>query len=129
MGKRIGPKKVHRYSAEFKLTAVKLTKMPGIEVQTVAAALDIHPFMLSRWRREVREGVLRGTAKRIAVAPQRIREIKRLQALERAHAILKAEHELLKKAIRFSSARRQRSSSSSSITGARWTFGERAHST
>src|SRR5215813_815898 len=24
--------------------------MPGVEVQTVANALDIHPFMLSRWR-------------------------------------------------------------------------------
>jgi transposase len=129
MGRRIGPKKVHRYSAEFKLTAVKLTKMPGVEVQTVAAALDIHPFMLSRWRREAREGVLRGRTKRIEVAPRRAREIKRLQALERAHAMLKAEHELLRIAIRFSSARRQRSSSSSSITGARSTSGERAHST
>ena len=52
MGRPIGPKKVHRYSAEFKLTAVKLTRMPGVEVQTVAAALDIHPIMLSRWRTE-----------------------------------------------------------------------------
>ena len=129
MGRRIGPKKVHRYSAEFKLTAVKLSKMLGVEVQTVAAALDIHPFMLSRWRREAREGVLRGQAKRIEVAPRRVREIKRLQALERAYAILKAEHELLKKAIRFSSARRQRSSSSSGITGARSTSGERAQCT
>jgi transposase-like protein len=42
-----GLKKVHRYSAEFKLTAVKLSHMPGVEVQTVANALDIHPFMLS----------------------------------------------------------------------------------
>src|SRR5262245_55301607 len=112
MGKRIGPKKVHRYSAEFKLTAVKLTKMPGIEVPTVAAALDIHPFMLSRWRKEVREGALRGKAKQIEIPPQRTREIRRLQVLERAHAILKAEHELLKKAIRFSSERKRRSSSS-----------------
>ena len=97
MGRPIGPKKVHRYSAEFKLTAVKLTKMPGVEVQTVAEALDIHPFMLSRWRTEAREGVLRGKAKRIEAEPRRAREIKRLQALERAHAILKAEHELFKK--------------------------------
>jgi hypothetical protein len=39
-----GLKKVHRYSVEFKLTAVKLSYMPGVEVQTVANALDIHPF-------------------------------------------------------------------------------------
>ena len=44
---RPGPKKVHRYSVEFKLTAVKLSHMPRVEVQTVANALDIHPFMLS----------------------------------------------------------------------------------
>jgi len=53
---RAGPKKVQRYSLEFKLTAVRLSRMPGIEVQTVAEALDIHPFMLSRWRKEAREG-------------------------------------------------------------------------
>ncbi len=60
MGRPIGPKRVHRYSAEFKLTAVKLSGMPGVQVQMVADALDIHPFMLSRWRKEARDGVLRG---------------------------------------------------------------------
>jgi transposase len=129
MGRPIGPKKVHRYSVEFKLTAVKLTKMPGVEVQTVAEALDIHPFMLSRWRKEAREGVLRGKAKRIEVEPRRTREIKQLQALERAHAILKAEHELLKNAIRFSSARKRKSSSSSTPSGTRSRFGACARST
>ena len=63
-------------------------------MQTVAEALDIHPFMLSRWRKEAREGVLRGRARRVAVGPRR--EIKRLQTLEREHAMLKEEHELLK---------------------------------
>jgi len=129
MGRPIGPKKVHRYSAEFKLTAVKLTKMPRVEVQTVAEALDIHPIMLSRWRTEVREGVLRGKAKPVDVKPQRTREIRRLQALERAHAILLVEHELLKKAIRCSSARRRKSSSSSMTSGTRSTSGECACST
>lgn len=38
-----GLKKVQRYSVEFKLTTVKLSRMPGVEVQTVAEALDIHP--------------------------------------------------------------------------------------
>ena len=45
MGRPIGPKKVHRYSVDFKLTAVRLSGMPGVQVQTVADALDIHPFM------------------------------------------------------------------------------------
>ena len=111
MGKP-GLRKVHRYSAEFKLTAVKLSGMPGVQVQTVADALDIHPFMLSRWRKEARDGVLKGRARRGVVEGRRAREIKRLQALEREHAMLKEEHELLEKAIRFCSARRRRSSPS-----------------
>jgi hypothetical protein len=42
-----GPRKVHRYSAEFKLKAVKLSDLGGVQVKDVAEALDIHPFMLS----------------------------------------------------------------------------------
>ena len=120
MGKP-GVKKVHRYSVEFKLTAVKLSCMRGVEVQTVADALDIHPFMLSRWRKEVRDGVLRGRARRVTMPSRPTGEIKQLQALKREHAMLKEEHELLKKAIRFSSARRRRSSRSStrSASGSR----------
>jgi transposase len=105
-----GLRKVHRYSVEFKLTAVKLSHMPKVEVQTVANALDIHPFMLSRWRKEVRDGVLRGRARRVDVPSRSAREIKQLQSLKREHAMLKEEHELLKKAIRYSSARRRTSS-------------------
>lgn len=55
---RAGPKKVQRYSVEFRLTAVRLSEQPAMQVQAVA--LDIHPLMLSRWRKEVREEVLRG---------------------------------------------------------------------
>jgi len=112
-----GLKKVHRYSVEFKLTAVKLSHMVGVEVQTVANALDIHPFMLSRWRKEVRDGGLRGRARRVDVPSRPAREIKQLQALKREHAILKEEHELLKKAIRFCSERRRKSSRSSMGSG------------
>ena len=57
---RAGPRKVQRYSLEFKLKAVKLSQLKGVEVQAVADALEIHPFMLSRWRKQARDGVLRG---------------------------------------------------------------------
>ena len=43
-----GPRKVHRYSAEFKLKAVKLSDLAGVQVKDVAEALDIHRSMLSR---------------------------------------------------------------------------------
>ena len=59
---RSGPRTVRRHSEEFKRTAVRLSQQPGIQVQTVAAALAIHPFMLSKWRKDVREGRLRGKA-------------------------------------------------------------------
>jgi transposase len=108
---RPGLRKVREYSLEFKLTAVRLSQQPGLQVQAVAAALDIHPFMLSKWRKQVRDGVLRGPARAVRVPP--LREIRRLQELERAHALLQEEHELLKKAIRFCSAQRSPSSRSS----------------
>ena len=108
---RAGPRKIRAYSREFKLTAVRLSQQPGIEVQAVAAALDIHPFMLSKWRKQVRHGVLRGRGRSLRVPPAR--EIRRLQELERAHALLQEEHELLKKAIRFCSVERRTSSPSS----------------
>lgn len=115
---RAGPKKTLRYSLDFKRKAVKLTQLPGMQVQTVAKALDIHPFMLSRWRRESRNGTLRGVESTASPKMPPLREIKRLQRLEREHALLKQEHELLKKAIRFCSTRRQTSSRSSTRKGA-----------
>ena len=109
---RAGPKKIQQYSREFKVTAVRLSQQPGMQVQVVAAALDIHPFMLSRWRKAVLDGVLRGRGARVPRMPP-AREIARLQRLERAHALLQEEHALLKKAIRFCSERRATRSPSS----------------
>ena len=51
-----GRMRKHRYSTEFKVTAVKLASAPDIEVQAVAEALGIHPFMLSRWKKETCNG-------------------------------------------------------------------------
>ena len=117
---RPGPRSVRKYSDEFKRTAVQLSQQPGIQVRTVAAALAIHPFMLSKWRKEAREGRLRGPVpKALPAGPTR--ELARLQQLERDYALLKEEHDLLKKAIRFCSPRsvaRSRSSTRSVRTSA-----------
>ena len=119
---RAGPKKVQRYSLEFKLNAVRFSEQEGVEVRAVAGALDIHPFMLSRWRKQVRDGVLSappgpdGQPIRTPAARDEslLREIKRLQQLEKEHKRLLEEHELLKKAIRFwSELERKRLASSS----------------
>ena len=126
-----GRMKKHRYSREFKVTAVKLATHPGIETQEVAAALNIHPFMLSRWKKEVREGKLKGPAhpnlkeiegmEATVSEHQRIRELAcpldcqgRLAGQAREAALTKAriENDLLKKAIQFNLERSQRSSRS-----------------
>jgi transposase len=98
-----------------KLKAVKLSQLKGVEVQAVADALEIHPFMLSRWRKEARDGVLRGRVSlpKVVKAPP-AGAMKRFQALRRAHALLQEEHALLKTLIRFTSARKSTSSCSSS---------------
>jgi transposase len=67
--------------------------------------------MLSRWRKQVREGVI--VAKGIAVDKDIAAELKELRKLKKAHERLKMEHDLLKKAIAFTSARRAKSSPSS----------------
>ena len=53
-----GPRKTQRYSREFKATAVRISELPDVLIQDVADALDIHPFMLSRWRKLAREGLI-----------------------------------------------------------------------
>ena len=118
---RAGPKKTRQYGVEFKRTAVQLSHRPGLQVPAVAEALDVPPFMLSRWRKEFREGRLRPATPVKARAPKAKlgREIRRLQALERAHQELQAEHALLKPFIRFTSARRRPSSRSSTKSGRR----------
>jgi transposase len=97
---KAGPTKIERYGERFKATAVKLSSLPGVQVKDVAAALDVHPFMLSLWRTQVRERVIVARASKLDV--ETTAELRRLRELE-----------LLKKAIRFASGRKRKSSSSS----------------
>src|SRR5512139_2214681 len=105
-----GPRTTHRYSREFKATAVRLSQLPGVAVQDVAESLYIHPFMLSRWRKQAREG--RIVTKGVKLHAEVAAELKELRKLKKEHERLKMEHDLLKKAIAFTSARRAKSSPS-----------------
>ena len=49
------PRKTWSYSNDFKIKAVRLSYQEGLQVKQVAEGLDIHPFMLSRWPKEVRD--------------------------------------------------------------------------
>ena len=105
------PPKVRRYSMHVKATAVRLSDLPDVLIQDVAEALDIHPFMLSRWRKQAREGLI--VTKGIKLDDETVAELERLRDLEKKYKVLQQEHELLKKAIRFTSERSRKSSSSS----------------
>lgn len=106
-----GPRTTPRYSREFKATAVRLSLMPGVAVQDVAQSLYIHPFMLSRWRKQAREGMI--VTKGTAVDKDVLAELKELRRVKKAYEQLKVEHDLLKKAIAFTSERKATSSPSS----------------
>jgi transposase len=111
MARPKGPRKLYRYTDEFKLKAVKLTELPGVRVQDVAEALDVHPWMLSRWRTAATRGAF-SRAKKVSLEVAEQQEVKELGKVKRELALLREEHELLKKAIRFCSAQRTRSSRS-----------------
>ena len=110
-----GPQKINRYGEAFKLNAVAMSNQPGVLVKDVAEALCIHPFMLSKWRKQVRDGVLKGKAPTLDTAS--VTELQRLRDLERQHKRLVMEHDLLKKAIRFASDLKAKSLPLSRQTG------------
>jgi transposase len=108
---RPGPRTTYKYSDHFKATAVRLSRLAGVAVGDVARSLYIHPFMLSRWRRQAREGLI--VTKGVEVDKEVLAELKELRRLKKEHERLKLEHEILKKAIEFTSARKARSLPSS----------------
>ena len=116
MPRALGPRKIGKYPIEFKAKAVALSRLPGVEVQQVAESLGIHPFMLSRWRKEARDGLLVVSSK-LGLDAKQVAELKRLRKVEQENRVLKEELTLLKKAIRFCSERKQRSTPSWSRTG------------
>src|SRR6266550_5811585 len=112
-----GARKINRYGIAFKLRAVQMSNQPGVLIKDVAESLCIHPFMLSRWRKEVRDGELVGKSAPIDAAS--VVELQRLRVVEQQFKRLRMEHDLLKKAIRFASDRRQKSLRSLRPTGTR----------
>lgn len=123
MPARKGPKKVNRYTLELKRTAVRLTEAPGARVKDVAESLDIHPFMLSRWRKLAREGLLVNrpkakskSSKKKRRAPSMVQMSKYAQ-LKRELEALRKEHEFLKKFDRFRAHLKAKGSRSSRGSG------------
>ena len=96
------PRKTWRYTEEFKSKAVQLSLLEGVQVQAVAKTLDIHPFMLSRWRKEYREGkIVADHRKKVTGIRKDKAELDKVRKLEKEVARLRQENDLLKKWQRF----------------------------
>ena len=115
MPKYNNPKRTLRYTPEFKITAVLLSQQEDTQVKDVAESLGIHPFMLSRWRKEYREGKIKMEKQRRPPKPKP-KPIKsdnvRIRELEKQVARLKEENEILKKWQRFLAEQKRNASNS-----------------
>jgi transposase len=111
-------KKTEKYTTEFKVKAVEWSHQAHRSVKSVAEALDIHPFMLSRWRKEHREGksAMKRVKRALAEAKKKINEQDEINRLKRQIAELQEENDILKKFQRFQAEERQKRSGSSGNT-------------
>ena len=111
---RVRMRRVSLYSNEFKITAIRLAGLPGTLIQDVAKILDIHPFMLSRWKKEYREGKITGDPhpdlEKLTEVEEKVSEQSRIRELERALKKAQIENDLLKKTIQFNLEQRRKSS-------------------
>ena len=108
-----GPRTTSRYSDTFKATAVRLSQLPGVSVRDVAESLYIHPFMLSRWRKEYREGKFgMPTSKKEPKPEGKLLEQDEIKRLKRRVAELEEENDILKKWRRFQAEERRKNSAS-----------------
>ncbi len=102
MPKYTQPRKTWFYPIEFKIKAVKLSLRDDVMSKEVAKALDIHPLMLSRWRKEYREGKFSKTPRYqprneiMSKVPSK-KELDSIQKLKKENERLKLENDLLKK--------------------------------
>jgi transposase len=121
MPKYTQPRKTWQYSNDFKVKAVKLTYQENVKVRQVAEALDIHPFMLSRWRKEFRDGKLRADGqRRVSVTKKKkappTKQLNEVAKLKKENAKLKQENDLLKKWQRYLAEQHQSDLDSSKDT-------------
>jgi transposase len=88
------------YNYQFKHAAVCVSNHPYIQTQNVAEALNIHPFMLSRWKKQMRDGVLKDNDQEARSHSELIEAKKKIKALERDLGRVREENAVLKKAER-----------------------------
>ncbi len=106
MAKILSEARVLEYSREFKVMVVRLTNLDEIKIKTLSDCLGLHPLMVSRWRKEVRDGKLvadetrrvRMTLESASKSGKKTKQTKnKTQRLEEENKRLKKEVDLLKK--------------------------------
>jgi len=111
------PRKTWQYPNEFKAKAVQLSLLKDVQVKDVAKTLDIHPFMLSRWRKEYREGkLIADKRQKITSMAKDKKELDKIKNLEQENKRLRQENDLLKKWQRFLAEEHQNDLDSSKDT-------------
>ena len=115
------PKKTWFYPVDFKIKAVQLSLKDNVMSKDVAQALDIHPLMLSRWRKEYREGKFntpqryQGNKELMSELPTK-KELNKIKQLQKENDRLKLENDLLKKWQRYLAEQHQSDLDSSNNT-------------
>ena len=117
MAKILCKERVLEYSNEFKIEVVNLTHLEGLQIKQISEGLGLHPFMVSRWRKEFREGKLvSDDPRRILMTlktPSHLKERQEdVKALKKENERLKKENGLLKKWQRYLAEARTNASGS-----------------
>lgn len=103
MAKIISEKRVLEYSKDFKVKVVHLTNIEGIQIKQVAEGMGLHPLMISRWRKEFRDGKLVADDSRKVLmtlhrkSPPSKKQLSDIEKLQKENTRLKKENDLLKK--------------------------------
>ncbi len=97
------------YDDQFKATAVELASLSGVKAKDVASVLALHPVMLYRWKKELRDGDIMNKEKKNSLRSTAEAELQRLKKIEKAHKVLQMEHEILKKSIQYCSEQKKKS--------------------
>ena len=121
MAKILSEERVLEYSREFKVMVVRLTHLEGLKTKRLSDCLGLHPLMVSRWRKEVRDGKLvadetrrvRMTLESASKSGKKTKQSRnKTQRLERENKRLKKEVDLLKKWQGYLAEQRQNDSTS-----------------
>ena len=115
MAKILSETRVLEYSKEFKVMVVNLTELEGVQIKKVSECMGLHPLMVSRWRKEVRDGKLVcNETRRVSMTLEKPSNLKRTgdktKQLEKEIKRLKKENDLLKKWQRYLAEVKQKDS-------------------